>query len=297
MLQPKINFFRFDRQVFDAHAEGVVNRVGDRRRDGDQRALADAFRTERAVSIGHLDANRIDHRRHITERRQNVIDQVRIDQLSVVVGDLFEHRLADPGDRGAGKLLAAAERIERLADVDRRRIFKELEFSGVDVALDFRGTGSEKPECRSALFAEFVFDGSFDLSLADQCAALHAEALEHHLGIIQLRFRQANLAVGKNYLIFRNSVFLRDDLLEPAQDVLRRQLHGFTHVKGRAARRSRQIVRHDIGVDAEHLDFLQWNRQLLTGNLRQYGFRALPHLDGTTVDGETRVLVELHYRT
>ena len=62
--------------------------------------------------------------RHVAEGRQNVIDEIWIDQLPIVIGDFFKHRLTDAGNRGAGELLPATERVERLADIDRGRIFE-----------------------------------------------------------------------------------------------------------------------------------------------------------------------------
>ena len=98
------------------------------------------------------------------------------------------------------------------------------------------------------------FTESFHLPVADQCSALHAETLEHHLRVVELGFRQTYLTVGESHFVFRHAIFLHDDLLQLPHDILRRQLYGFAHVESRAARRSCQIVGHHVGVDAENLN-------------------------------------------
>ena len=73
-----------------------------------------------------------------------------------------------------------------------------LNFPVSNIHFDFGGAGGDKPKSRRAFFAEFVFDQSLHLPFADQCSALHAETLEHHLGIVELGFRQTYLAVGES---------------------------------------------------------------------------------------------------
>ena len=141
------------------------------------------FRCGISMAIGSMTSG------HVAQRRQDVIDQIGIDQLAVIVSDLFKHRLADAGDRRAGELLATAERVEGLADVHGGSILDQLELAGVDVDFDFRRSGGKKPKRRSAFFAVFVLGRGLHLPFADQRAALHAETLEHHFGVIELRFR------------------------------------------------------------------------------------------------------------
>ena len=62
------------------------------------------------------------------------------------------------------------------------------------------------------------------------------------------------------------------------------ELNRFAHMKSRTARRSRQIIGHHVGIDAEHLNVTDRNSQLLAGDLRHYGLGALAHLDGAGIN-------------
>ena len=67
-MQRKIDLLRLDRQILDPHADGVINRVGDRRRDWNERAFADALGAEGAVFVRDLDGDGIDDGRHVAQR-------------------------------------------------------------------------------------------------------------------------------------------------------------------------------------------------------------------------------------
>src|SRR5579884_1652726 len=59
--------FRLQRQFVKAHSDGVVNGIGDRRRDGVGAALADPLCPERAVPFDRRDGFDLDPPRQVAE--------------------------------------------------------------------------------------------------------------------------------------------------------------------------------------------------------------------------------------
>ena len=84
LLQRAPDGFVAQRQFGDARADGIGNGVGDRRRPGCDRRLADAARPVRPVRRAVLDEVYFDRRQHVGPR-QRVVHKARRQQFAVLV--------------------------------------------------------------------------------------------------------------------------------------------------------------------------------------------------------------------
>ena len=106
------------RQVVEPDADGVGDRVGERRQEGGERAFARLLRAERAMRVVALDDADLDRRR-VLDGRHAVVEHVGGEQQALVVGGLLAHRLAHAHPDRALHLAFDREPVERLAAVVR----------------------------------------------------------------------------------------------------------------------------------------------------------------------------------
>src|SRR5215472_19176238 len=84
-----------ERQLGDAHAAGVVDRVGDRRTAAEGGGLAHALGAERAVGLHRVDRLVLHHRRHVEDAGDLVVGERGIGDLAAVDVHLLEHGEAE----------------------------------------------------------------------------------------------------------------------------------------------------------------------------------------------------------
>lgn len=132
-----------DRELADAHADRVVDRVRDRGRGGDDAELADALRTVRAAGIALLDEDG-PYARKVGGPGQRVVEIRGVHRPSAFVDELFaEHRTETHGD-AADDLAFDHGRVDRLPDVVRGDVVEDPHTAGLAVDRNFHRVRGER---------------------------------------------------------------------------------------------------------------------------------------------------------
>ena len=202
--------------------------------------------------------------RHVGERRNPVIDQIRVDQLTIVVNELLEKRMSNPLHRRALFLGNAVVGMDRLANIGDGDKFFELHFASLMIDLDLRSAHADFPENRQLV----VRDLRSGFAAPDHFAAraLTETALEGFLES-QPGFAADQGAVGDLNLARFYTHRLRANFYKLLLHVACRFLHRRSHQCRRAARSGRAVVRRHLGIGAEHAKTLHRQGQLFCGDL------------------------------
>src|SRR5215831_11392347 len=266
--QGAIDFFRRNRQVADAHADGVRYSVGDRWRYRRESALTDTLDPVGTDPVWRLHQYRR-QRWCIAHRRQLVFAKGEVRHTAVLDLQLFHQSIAEALHEGALNLPLVADRVDDLADIMGRGEAPELHLPRLGVNRDLRYLHGEGGDVgapallnvgaagdRGVGAGEQVRPGDHVLavSIAD-LAASHGEPL---LWPVQLACRQPQqLAFG---LLHR---FVG---------------HNGVNAGGPAAGHAR-VEGDGVCVPDLHLDALQRHLQLLCHDLTQGGVRAGPLIE------------------
>src|SRR5581483_2161313 len=271
--------FRRERHLLHAHADRVFDRVAYRRSDGENPALAHAFRAVRPAPAAFFQNDRLEIRRHIAEARQAIVDERAVHQLAVFIDEILEKCLADAEYRRALVLPAALLRIDHLARVGERNIIRQLRGTRLRIDFDLRRAEANLPERRWIAERHGGIFWHFEVAAADNFPFGGAEVTPHDLAD---RHRPA--AAGELAVIQRD--FVRGNAEQPGRrcDDLRARvagslLHRETHDR-RGAARVRAFVEWGIlRVELGCLDAVERDGQLVRDHLQESRAQPLTDLD------------------
>ena len=142
----RIDLFRGNRQIFYSYANGVFDRIGDRRRHRRDWILADAFDVVRANAVIARNDNRLE-RWNILDRGNFVLPEVRYFDMSVSNRKMLDQTVADSLNNAAIDLALMSGWIHDRAGVVRRSQFAQCHFAGLRIHRDLgdmRGKGSHR---------------------------------------------------------------------------------------------------------------------------------------------------------
>ena len=134
-VQRAVDLFRSDRQFVDAHSDCVRDRVGDRRGDGIEPDLAQAFRAERAARLVRIGEGDMELR-HYRGGGNRVVLEVRVGRRAVVPVEVFDHRKADALGHRALHLTFSSRGMDDCAAIDHRRHLEQFDLAGTRIDLD-----------------------------------------------------------------------------------------------------------------------------------------------------------------
>src|SRR5256885_6977973 len=126
-----------------------ANRRDDRGRARNGRRLTHAFGAVRSVRVRMLDEHRYD-RRHVERGRKQVVGERSVPHVSVAELHLLHHRKPEALRDATLDLADDGDRVDRLADVLRRRDLNNFHEARLDVDVDDRSVRREE-ECDVAL--------------------------------------------------------------------------------------------------------------------------------------------------
>src|SRR4051812_44406030 len=93
------HLFRSDRQIANAHADRIFDRVGHSRRYRQRSGFTDALCAEWTGLVRHLDDDWTKGHRQILERRYLIIEQRAVDELPLVKNHFFKQCQSKMSDR------------------------------------------------------------------------------------------------------------------------------------------------------------------------------------------------------
>ena len=299
-----------DRHLVDPDTDGVVDRIGDRRHDRQQRALPDFFGAERSARIRILD-ELSEHLGHVERRRALVLQHRRklvhqgVRELRRQPAErLFLHqRFAERHVDAAFDLTSDERRIERTADVVRDPDARHMDPAGGRIDLDLDDGGGVGVGGRRPHAAALESGGRSRWRVRPG----RAERAEH-------RFRQAHrlaeadpdgrvlrvedAAFGEHEPILGNAQLLRYGVRQQIASALGGLNRGVAHHQGHAARIGTKIHRREIGIAGDSPDVNRIDAQHLRDARDEHVVRALADFRGAAErrDATAPIQFELHAR-
>ena len=105
------------------------------------------------------------------ERRQPIIDEAAIDELTVLINEIFEQRLTETENRRTLVLRMALQWIDHFPRVGQRHVAQNFHLTGFSIDFHFRRAETDFPERRGIaernifVLADFEITAPPDLSL------------------------------------------------------------------------------------------------------------------------------------
>src|SRR5207302_6904210 len=153
-------------------------------RDDRQKAtFIQSLSAKRALSIAVFNNARGKLLRKIFKSRHPIIYQVRIQQLSVLIDHLFQHRVADAEHDRAFVLTMHLGGINGFADVGDRDIIQQLDDTRLRVDFNFHSTPSDFPKSRRRSEHGFLASLVAIESFADNFSGLAAEEFHNDFAV------------------------------------------------------------------------------------------------------------------
>ena len=282
-------------KLVHVHAR-VGERADDRRGHRREGSLAAPLRAVGPRAVGVLDDDRAHRARKVADPRDPVFEQAVVEQLAVGEAHLLEERVADALQRRALVLTLDQLRVDRAPDVGDGRRAQHADDARVRVDLDLGAGDAHLPEVRALRVGAGVASARADLAALDDLAPAKAEALRDQVGVGDLLGAERRMAVRELDQIGVDVPELARGLAQARGDVLGGALHGQPGDRGRAARAGRAVIGREARIGAVDADEVAREAQLLGGDLRHHGARALAHLRRPDVDVRRAVRAQAHRR-